>query len=101
MKYFRNLKHIAFISTIALVLVFSLIGIFFSSFNDSINGLFIYRTGSGMWQDVIHKHSLGISPDIRVIRIDNTSLNTLQAQGNLKMLRIPKEKYSELVEKLQ
>ncbi len=101
MKSFRNLKHIALISSIALVLVFSLIGIFFSSFNDSINGLFIYRTGSGMWQDIFHKHTLSISPDIRVIHIDNTSLNTLQAQGNLKMLRIPKAKYSELVEKLQ
>jgi class 3 adenylate cyclase/CHASE2 domain-containing sensor protein len=101
MKSFRNLKHIALISSIALVLVFSLIGIFFSSFNDSINGLFIYRTGSGIWQDMFHKHALNISPDIRIVRIDDMSLNTLQAQGNLKMLRIPKAKYSELVEKLE
>lgn len=101
MKSFRNLKHIALISSVALVLIFSLIGIFFTSFNDSINGLFIYRTGSGMWQDIFHKHSLNISPEIRVVRIDDASLNTLQAQGNLKMLRIPKAKYSELVEKLE
>jgi hypothetical protein len=75
--------------------------IFSRDFTNSINGFFIYRSGTGMWQDTIYTHTLKPSSDIVIINIDERTLNELQANGDLKMLTIPKKIYSDLVEKLE
>jgi CHASE2 domain-containing sensor protein len=36
-----------------------------------------------------------------IIKIDEKTLNTLQAKNTLKMLSIPKQTYAELIEKLE
>lgn len=60
-----------------------------------------YRTGGDVWQDRIYTHTLKPSSEIAIIRIDNESLNALQAKSNLKMLSIPKSQYVTLIEKLE
>lgn len=51
----------------------------FRDVKDVLNAEFIYRTGSGEWQDTIYQHQLKPSTDIAIIRIDEMSINTLQA----------------------
>lgn len=102
MKKLKNIKHI--FAIIILSLTFLFVGIFLSSDENmsSLNGLFIYRTGNGTWQDTIHKHNLKPSDDIVIIKIDEKTINTIQSSGSdLKMLTIPKSVYIDLIEKLE
>lgn len=101
MKKLRNLKHILTISLLSLTLIFGSIMIFSAEFSSSINGFFVYRTTSGVWQDSIYQHHLTPSSDIAIIAIDERTINTLQATGDQKMLTIPKSKYAGLIEKLE
>ena len=101
MRKLKNLKHIFFIIILSLTVLFSLVMIFSRDFTNSINGFFIYRSGTGIWQDTIYEHTLRASDDIVIINIDERTLNELQANGDLKMLTIPKKIYSDLVEKLE
>lgn len=106
MKFLRNLKHIFAITALSLLIIFGSIYIFRDEFFHQINGFFIYRTGNGVWQDYFHKQSLVPSGDIAIIKIDEKTLNTLQAEGKLqrgdmKMLTIPKSIYTDLVYKLE
>jgi class 3 adenylate cyclase/CHASE2 domain-containing sensor protein len=97
----RNLKHILFIVLVSAGLVFWSVFLFGKEFSSAINGFFTYRTGGGVWQDKIYEHTLRPSNDIAIIKIDNDSLNALQAKWNLKVLTIPKENYITLIENLQ
>jgi hypothetical protein len=54
--------------------------LFGKEFSSAINGFFTYRTGGGVWQDKIYEHTLRPSNDIAIIKIDNDSLNALQAK---------------------
>lgn len=102
MKFFRNLKHIFLASVLSLMIIFSSILILGDEFTHSLGGFFIYRTGGGVWQDNIYTHSLVPSTDkIVIVKIDEKTLNELQAKGNLKNLTIPKSIYAILVEKLE
>jgi CHASE2 domain-containing sensor protein len=101
MKNIRNLKHIFIIILISLFVLFGLIALFSRDFTNAINGLFIYRTTGGIWQDYIYKHDLTPSSDIVIINIDDRTLNEIQATGDLKMLTISKQIYADLVEKLE
>jgi class 3 adenylate cyclase/CHASE2 domain-containing sensor protein len=100
MQKLRNLKHIFVVIVLSLSVVFGWI-LLFSEFNNPINGFFIYRTGSNQWQDNLYKHTIIPENDIAVIKIDNESLDALQAKWNLKMLTIPKSNYIALIEKLE
>lgn len=101
MQKLRNLKHIFVVMILALSLVFS--SVFLpKEYTNIFNGTFTYRTGQSTWQDTLYKHTIRPSKkDIVIIRIDNESLNALQAKGNLKMLTIPKSHYMNLIDKLQ
>jgi hypothetical protein len=101
MKKLQNLKHIFLASCISLGLVFGAIFLLTHEFSDAVKSFFIYRTTGGVWQDRIYTHTLKPSPNISLITIDDTTLNALQAEGNLKMLRIDKVVYAELVERLE
>jgi class 3 adenylate cyclase len=101
MKNIRNLKHIFIIILISLFVLFGLIVLFSRDFTNAINGLFIYRTTGGIWQDYIYKHDLTPSKDIIIINIDDRTLNETQATGDLKMLTMSKQIYADLVEKLE
>lgn len=101
-KILRNIKHIFAIIVISLSMLFGSVMLFSGDFNSSINGFFLYRTGSGTWQDYFHRHRLAPSKDIVIIKIDEKSLNAIQAgsQSELRMLTIPKSTYANLVSKL-
>lgn len=53
------------------------------------------------FQDFIYRYHWNPSKDIVLVKIDDNSLNALQANGNLKMLTIPKSKYIQLVQMLE
>jgi class 3 adenylate cyclase/CHASE2 domain-containing sensor protein len=100
MQKLRNLKHIFVIIVLSLSAVFG--SVFLpKEYTNIFNGTFIYRTGEDAWQDRLYTHTLRPSSDIAIIRIDNESLNAMQAKGNLKMLTIPKSYYITLIEKLE
>lgn len=108
MKFFRNLKHIFVVTMIALMMIFGLMRIFSDTFTNSLNGFFLYRTSGGVWQDKIYQHSLtptslpatgGTMPttQIKIIKIDDDSLNYLQSEG----IVFGKNIYTEIVQKLK
>ena len=66
-----------------------------------MNGFFIYRTGNNIWQDTIYTHTLKASDNIILVNIDEQSINSLQANGDLKMLTIPKKIYANFVDKIE
>lgn len=101
MKKLRNLKHIFAIFVLSLLFVFGSILLFSRDFSNSLNGFFVYRTTGGVWQDYFHTHDLHPSSDIAIIAIDEQTLNSLQVQGDQKMLTIPKSQYAYLVEQLE
>jgi len=101
MQFLKNLKHIFAIAVLSLFILFASIFLFSEEFSNSINSFFIYRSGSGVWQDKIYKPSLSPSSSIVLITIDDATLNQIQATSNLKMLTIPKSIYKNLIERLQ
>lgn len=102
MKFFRNLKHILLSSVLSLAIIFSSIFLFADEFTHSLNGFFVYRTWGGVWQDHLYKHTLKPSTDdIVIVKIDEKTLNELQAKSNLKTLSISKSIYAILVQKLE
>lgn len=79
---------------------------FSGEFSNSINGFFIYRTGTGItgnpiWQDMVYTHTLKPSNNISLITIDEATLNEFQSKSDQKMLTIPKSVYRDLVDKLE
>jgi adenylate cyclase len=55
-----------------------------------------------VWQDYFYRHTVTPSTDdIVIIKIDEKTLNELQAKNTLKTLSIPKGTYATLIEKLQ
>ena len=101
MRKLKNLKHIFGIISLSVVILGTLMMMFARDFTNAINALFIYRTTGGIWQDRIYTHTLHPSENIALIKIDEKTLNSLQAHGDLKMLTIPKSTYGDLVEKLE
>lgn len=96
----KHIKHLVVIIVIATALLFGYMMLFTGEFSNSLNGFFLYRTGNGVWQDYFHKHTLKPSDNIALITIDDRTINSLQASGDLKMLTIPKKHYRDLVERL-
>lgn len=106
MQILKNLKHIFFASILSLCVIFSGIFLLGKNFTDEMNMFFLYRTTENStmqkpWQDRIYTHDLPASDQIRVITIDDATLNEFQSQWDLKMLTIPKSKYIELIEALE
>lgn len=52
-------------------------------------------------QSALYTYDFKPSQDIAIIKIDDASLNTLQAKTDQKMLTIPKSTYIDLIEKLE
>lgn len=102
MKNLRNLKHIFAIILITISLL-SLIIIFFAgNFIGATNSFFLYRSGSGTWQDKVYRYDdLRPSENIALLLIDEKTLNTLQGRGNLNTLNIAKSDYIRVIEKLE
>ena len=100
MKKLKNIKHIFIIIILSLIFLFGGILLFSKDFKNSINGFFIYRTWNDSWQDTIYAHTLKPSKDIIIIKIDEKTLNNFQSGSDLKMLTIPKSKYTQLVDLL-
>lgn len=96
----KNIRHTVIISSIVLVLIFVLLAIpSLTNFFTSATHYFIYRDDS--FQNLLWKHDFTPSKNIVLIGIDDASLNAFQAQGNTKMLTIPKSVYVSLIQKLQ
>jgi class 3 adenylate cyclase/CHASE2 domain-containing sensor protein len=100
MQFLKNLKHIFAIAVLSLFILFASIFLFSEEFSKSINSFFIYRSGSGVWQDTVYKPWLSPSRSIVLITIDDATLNQIQATSNLKMLTISKSIYKNLIERL-
>lgn len=101
MQKLQKLKHIFVVTLLSIGAVFSVIFLFSADFQNPLNAFFIYRTGWNVWQDIIYKHNLKPSKDIVIVKIDGKSIDALQARWDLKMLGIPKRKYTELVKRLR
>ena len=99
MKILKNLKHIFIVWAILMLTVFGVVRIFGDDFLLPITHFFVYREKA--FQNSIYPYHWTPSKDIVVIKIDDGSLNALQASGNLKMLTIPKSKYMQLVQMLE
>ncbi len=98
MQKLKNLKHIFAIWAIVMVLIFGVMHIFGSEFFIQFTHLITYRDAP--FQNFLYRYDWKPSKDIVIIKIDDTSLNALQAQSNQKNLAIPKALYGELIEKL-
>jgi class 3 adenylate cyclase/CHASE2 domain-containing sensor protein len=99
MQFIRNLKHIFIVFLIVFVSVFGMIRIFGDTFFVSITHFFVYREGNPLL-DKLYKYKFTPSHDIVIVKIDNDSLNQLQANTNIKTVNIPKSVYTSMVEKL-
>lgn len=99
MQFARNLKHIFAIWCIVMFLIFGVVRLFGADFFVPITHFFVYRE-TGM-QSALYTYDFKPSKDIAIIKIDDASLNTLQAKTDQKMLTIPKSIYIDLIEKLE
>jgi CHASE2 domain-containing sensor protein len=99
MQFIRNLKHIFIVFLIVFVTIFGTMRLFGSDFFVPITHFFVYREGN-TWLDKLYKYKFTPSSDIVIIKIDNDSLNQLQANTNIKTVNIPKSVYTSLVDKL-
>lgn len=101
MKILKNLKHIFAIFLICTSILF--VGIRFgtSEVREVLQSFFIYRTGdNATFQDKIYSYNLKPSEDIAIIAIDDATLDTYQAQSNLRTLTLSKSLYTQLAENL-
>ena len=99
MKFTRNLKHIFAIWTLVIISLFGVVRLFGADFLIPITHFFIYRDAYP--QNSLYKYDFTPSKDIAIVKIDDASLNTLQAKSDQKMLTIPKSVYIDLIEKLE
>ncbi len=99
MQFVRNLKHIFAIWCITLIALFGVVGLFGKDFLIPITHFFIYRE-TGI-QSSLYPYHFTPSKNIAIVKIDDASLNSLQAESDLKMLTIPKSVYIDLIEKLE
>jgi len=99
MHNLKNLKHIFAIWTILIVLILGLVRWLGNDMIVPWTHLLIYRDAP--IQNMIYSYHWKPSIDkIVMVKIDDISLNTLQSQSNQKILNIPKEKYINLIQKL-
>ncbi len=99
MQITRNLKHIFFVSTIIFLMIFGTIR-FFAPFVVPTTHFFVYRENI-IPLNWLYKYEFKPSNDIAIIKIDDTTLNTLQSKSDLKYLSIPKSIYGDLITKLE
>ncbi len=97
MQFFRNLKHIFFITLITLFFIGILSRI--PDFFTAATHFFIYK--DTYLQNSVYQLQFKPSPDIAIVRIDEDSINAIQAKGNQKFLSIPKYEYVKLIERLE
>lgn len=100
MQFLRNLKHIFFAFLFVFVATFAVVRFFGSVFITASNHALIYREENKAL-DFLYKYRFQPSREIAILKIDNETINSLQAGTNLKMLGIPKSVYIEVIEKLQ
>ncbi len=100
MQFSRNLKHILVIAMITLFAIFGVMRLFGSTFSIPITHFFVYRENIAPlnW---LYTYHFRPSPDIAIIKIDDTTLNTLQAKSDIKTLTLSKSIYTDLIEKLE
>lgn len=98
MHKLKNLKHIFAIWTIVVVMILGVMRIFGSDMLTEFTHLVTYRDAP--FQNLLYTYDWKPSKDIVIIKIDEKSLNALQAQSNQKNLAIPKTTYVELIQKL-
>ncbi len=99
MQKLKNLKHIFAIWAIVMMLIIAMMRLFAAGFFIQFTHLITYRDAP--FQNLLYRYDWKPSKDIVIIKIDDKSLNTLQAQSNQKSLIIPKALYGELIKKLQ
>ena len=100
MKFLKNLKHIFAIWAGVMLLIFCMMNILGSSFIVPITQFFTYRDAP--FQNFLYTHHWKPSTrDIAIIKIDDISLNALQAQSDQKVLTLPKAEYMKLIKSLQ
>ncbi len=98
MQKLKNLKHIFAIWVIVMALIFGVMRLFWSEFFVQFTHLITYRDAP--FQNFLYTYDWKPSKDIVIIKIDDKSLNVLQAQSSQKNLAIPKKLYAELIKKL-
>ena len=100
MKFLKNLKHIFAIWAVVMLLIVCMVSILGSSFIIPITQFFTYRDAP--FQNILYTHHWKPSTrDIAIIKIDDISLNALQAQSDQKVLTLPKAEYMKLIKSLQ
>ena len=100
MKFLKNLKHIFAIWAVVMLLIVCMVSILGSSFIIPITQFFTYRDAP--FQNVLYTHHWKPSTrDIAIIKIDDNSLNELQANSDRRMLTLPKKVYIDLINKLE
>lgn len=100
MQISRNLKHIFIVSGITFLAILAVMRLFGPTFSTPITHFFVYRE-TIPFLNWIYKYDFHPSDDIVIVRINDETLNTLQAQSDLKMLSIGKSYYANFVDKLQ
>ena len=100
MKFLKNLKHIFAIWAVVMFLIVCMVSILGSCFIIPITQFFTYRDAP--FQNVLYTHHWKPSTrDIAIIKIDDNSLNELQANSDRRMLTLPKKVYIDLINKLE
>jgi len=99
MQFKRNLKHIFFISCITISLIIAVIRLFSVAFLP-ITHFFVYRENLTVL-NALYTYRFTPSPDIVIIKIDDETLNSVQAHADLKTLTLGKTLYTELIDKLE
>ena len=100
MQISRNLKHIFIVSGITFLAILGVMRLFGPTFSTPITHFFVYRENIP-FLNWIYEYDLEPSKDIVLVTIDDETLNTLQAKSDLKMFTIGKDRYVEVIEKLQ
>ena len=101
MQIKKNLKHILIVSCISLGFIFGALNFFGKNFTLPLTHFFVYRDNITLLNWLYMYTFKASVKDIVIIKIDDTTLNSLQASSDLKMLRIPKSIYRNLIENLE
>lgn len=96
MKISKNLKHIFIVASITFFMILAVMRLFGPTFSTPITQFFVYRENVP-FLNWLYKYDFEPSPEIVLVTIDDTTLNTFQQYGDLKNLTIPKSAYQSVI----
>jgi CHASE2 domain-containing sensor protein len=84
---------------VSFIIIFGVVRFLGADFLTPITHFFVYREGHALL-DRIYSYTFKPSRDIVLVTIDDSTLNDLQAQSDLRNLTISKSQYAQLVDAL-